>query len=40
MTLKAFLLDPKTVMAGVVGGFLIGLFVKPLGEALYPLGSI
>ncbi len=34
------MLDPKTVLAGVVCGFIIGLFVKPLGEALFPFGNI
>jgi len=40
MNVKKFLLDPKTVLGGVVCGFAIGLFTKPLGEALYPIGSI
>lgn len=40
MNLKKILLDPKTVLAGVIGGFIIGLFAKPLGEELFPVGSI
>lgn len=40
MAIRKILLDPKTVLAGVVGGFIIGLFAKPLGAALFPLGSI
>jgi len=40
MNLKKILLDPKTVLAGVVGGFVIGLYAPPLGEALFPIGSI
>jgi len=40
MSLKRILSDPKAVMAAVAGGFLIGLFAKPVGEALYPFGSI
>lgn len=40
MNLKKVLLDPKTVLAAVLGGFLIGLFAKPLGLALFPLGSL
>ena len=40
MNIRKFLLDPKTVLAGVVGGFIIGLFAKPLGAALFPFGSI
>jgi len=40
MNLKRILLDPKTVLAGVVGGFVIGLSAKPVGEALFPIGSI
>ncbi len=34
------LLDPKTVVAGVVGGFVIGLTAERLGAALLPLGTI
>jgi proton glutamate symport protein len=40
MKLKRILTDPKTVLAAVAGGFLIGLFAKPVGAALYPIGSI
>ena len=40
MNLKRILTDPKTVLAAVACGFLIGLFAKPLGAALYPVGSI
>jgi proton glutamate symport protein len=40
MTLKRILTDPKAVLAAVAGGFAIGLFAKPLGAALYPVGSI
>ena len=40
MNLKKILLDAKTVLAGVVGGFVIGLYAPPLGEALFPIGSI
>lgn len=40
MKIKQFLLDPKTVLAAVVGGFLIGLFAKPVGLALFPIGSL
>lgn len=40
MNIKKLLLDPKTVLAAVVGGFLIGLFFSPLGLTLFPLGSL
>lgn len=40
MNLKRILTDPKAVLAAVAGGFAIGLFAKPLGAALYPVGSI
>jgi proton glutamate symport protein len=40
MNLKKLLLDPKTVLAAVVGGFLIGLFASPIGLALFPVGSL
>lgn len=40
MKLKNILLDPKTVLAAVVGGFVIGLFAQPLGEVLLPIGSL
>lgn len=40
MSLKRILMDPKTVLASVAGGFLIGLFAKPVGTALYPVGSL
>ena len=40
MNLKKILTDPKTVLAGVVGGFIIGLYAPPAGEALFPVGRI
>ncbi|WP_462330766.1 dicarboxylate/amino acid:cation symporter [Thiohalocapsa halophila] len=40
MNLKRVLTDPKAVLAAVAGGFVIGLFAKPVGAALYPIGSI
>lgn len=40
MDIRKILLDPKTVLAGVVGGFAIGITVKPLGEELLPIGNI
>ncbi len=40
MNIRKILLDPKTVLAAVVGGFIIGLTAKPLGAALLPLGTI
>jgi proton glutamate symport protein len=40
MNLKRILTDPKAVLAAVAGGFLIGLYAKPVGAALYPIGSI
>jgi proton glutamate symport protein len=40
MTLKQILLDPKTVLAAVVAGFLIGLFASPIGAAVFPIGSL
>ncbi|WP_446010409.1 dicarboxylate/amino acid:cation symporter [Candidatus Electrothrix sp.] len=40
MSIKKLLLDPKTVLIGVCAGFIIGLFMKPLGAALFPFGSI
>ncbi|MGD8851961.1 MAG: cation:dicarboxylase symporter family transporter [Gammaproteobacteria bacterium] len=40
MNLRTILLDPKTVLAGVVGGFVIGLSAKPVGEALLPIGTL
>jgi proton glutamate symport protein len=40
MNIKAILLDPKTVLAAVVGGFIIGLLAPPIGHALFPIGSI
>jgi proton glutamate symport protein len=40
MTLRRILTDPKSVLAAVAGGFLIGLFAKPVGALLYPIGSI
>jgi proton glutamate symport protein len=38
--LKRILTDPKSVMVAVAAGFAIGLFAKPIGTALYPIGSI
>jgi proton glutamate symport protein len=40
MSLGRILTDPKAVLAAVACGFLIGLFAKPVGAALYPVGSI
>ncbi|MGD9388781.1 MAG: cation:dicarboxylase symporter family transporter, partial [Gammaproteobacteria bacterium] len=40
MNLARILMDPKTVLVSVAGGFLIGLFAKPVGSALYPVGSL
>jgi proton glutamate symport protein len=40
MTIKKVLQDPKTVLVGVIAGFLIGLYAKPLGEALLPIGTL
>ena len=40
MNIKKILLDPKTVLAGVVGGFVIGLNAPALGDALFPVGRI
>jgi Na+/H+-dicarboxylate symporter len=40
MNLKRILNGPKVVLAAVAGGFAIGLFAKPVGDALYPIGSI
>ena len=40
MKLKTILLDPKTVLGGVISGFMIGLFAKPLGQALMPIGTL
>jgi proton glutamate symport protein len=40
MNLIRILTDPKAVLAAVAGGFLIGLYAKPVGAALYPIGSI
>ena len=40
MNIKKILLDPKTVLAGVVGGFVIGLYAPHVGEALFPVGRI
>jgi proton glutamate symport protein len=40
MNIRNVLTDPKTVLGGVVAGFVIGLFFKPLGEALFPFGNI
>jgi proton glutamate symport protein len=40
MDLKTVLLNPKTVLVGVIGGFVVGVFAKPLGEALLPIGTL
>nr|MDJ0892244.1 cation:dicarboxylase symporter family transporter [Gammaproteobacteria bacterium] len=40
MNIRRILQDPKTVLAGVVGGFVIGLTAEPLGEAMLPIGTI
>ena len=40
MNLKKILMDPKLVLAGVIGGFLIGLYAPSVGEALFPIGRI
>jgi proton glutamate symport protein len=40
MNVKKILLDPKTVLAGVVGGFVIGLYAPTAGEAMFPVGRI
>jgi proton glutamate symport protein len=40
VNIRTILLDPKTVFAGVVGGFVIGLSAKPLGQALMPIGTL
>jgi proton glutamate symport protein len=40
MNLKQILLDPKTVLAAVVCGFLIGLYASDIGLALFPIGSL
>jgi proton glutamate symport protein len=38
--IKSFLTDPKTIFGGIVGGFLIGLFLRPAGKALAPFGDL
>ena len=40
MRIKHFLTDPKTIFGGLVSGFLIGLFFKPVGKALAPFGDL
>jgi proton glutamate symport protein len=40
VNIRTILLDPKTVLGGVVGGFVIGLSAKPLGHALMPIGTL
>ncbi len=40
MNIRKILLDPKTVLAGVVGGFVIGLYAPSVGESLFPVGRI
>jgi proton glutamate symport protein len=36
----AILGDPRAIVTGVVGGFLSGYFVRPVGESLAPYGTI
>ncbi len=36
MQVRKFLTDPKTILAGVGMGFVIGLFLKPVGVAIAP----
>lgn len=40
MHFMKILTDPKTVLGGVVGGFIIGLYAPQLGDALFPIGMI
>jgi len=40
MNLKRIVTDPKLVLATVAGVFLIALYTKPLGDGLFPIGSI
>lgn len=40
MKVTTILLDPKTVLGGVIFGFAIGLFARPLGQTLMPIGSL
>jgi proton glutamate symport protein len=40
MNINRILTNPKSVLAAVAGGFAIGLLAKPVGNALYPIGSI
>jgi proton glutamate symport protein len=40
VNITTILQDPKTVLGGVVCGFVIGLFAKPLGQALMPIGTL
>ena len=40
MNIRRILLDPKTILGAVIGGFIIGLFARPLGEAMLPIGTI
>lgn len=40
MNIRKILLDPKTVVAAVAGGFVIGLTSERLGAALMPIGTI
>ncbi len=40
MNIRKILLDPKTILGAVIGGFIIGLFARPVGEAMLPIGSI
>lgn len=40
MNIKKLLLDPTTVLAAVVGGFLIGLLAPRVGIAVFPIGSL
>ncbi len=40
MNIRKILLDPKTILGAVIGGFIIGLFARPVGEAMLPIGTI
>lgn len=40
MNVRGVLTDPKTILGGVIAGFLIGIFFKPLGKALAPFGDL
>ncbi len=40
MNISRILTDPKTIFGGLIAGFLIGLFLKPVGQALAPFGDL